>query len=155
MIPCSFQLTTFTPFPGISTLVTLGLISILGLISLLHFYWAVGGKWGLDKSVPHKIDGTPLFVPNSFQCFIVGVGLFAVMSFLYLWRLEVYFSEQFFKFGLIALGGIFTIRAIGDFNYVGFFKKIKNTEFGQLDAKFFSPLCLLLGGSFFWLSTTI
>jgi hypothetical protein len=37
------------------------------------------------------------------------------------------------------------LRAIGDFNYVGFFKKIKHTKFGKNDTKYFSPLCLTIG----------
>ncbi|WP_281635816.1 DUF3995 domain-containing protein [Flavobacterium marginilacus] len=37
------------------------------------------------------------------------------------------------------------MRAIGDFNYVGFFKKIKLAKFGKNDTKYFSPLCLIIG----------
>ena len=45
----------------------------------------------------------------------------------------------------IFLSIIFTIRAIGEFNAVGFFKKIRDTEFAIYDTKYFSPLCLILG----------
>jgi hypothetical protein len=38
----------------------------------------------------------------------------------------------------------FLIRAIGDFNYVGFFKKQKKTIFGKADTKFYTPLCLTI-----------
>jgi len=40
---------------------------------------------------------------------------------------------------------IFILRAMGVFKYVGFFKKIKNTDFGKNDSKLFSPLCLAIG----------
>jgi len=40
---------------------------------------------------------------------------------------------------------IFILRAVGDFNYVGIFKKIKNTEFARADSKIFIPLCLIIG----------
>ncbi|PTT14637.1 DUF3995 domain-containing protein, partial [Flavobacterium sp. HMWF030] len=40
---------------------------------------------------------------------------------------------------------IFILRAIGDFNYVGFFKKHRNSEFALKDTKYYSPLCLLIG----------
>jgi len=42
------------------------------------------------------------------------------------------------------LFSIFLLRAIGDFNYVGFFKKIKDTNFGKMDSKYYSPLCLVI-----------
>jgi len=37
------------------------------------------------------------------------------------------------------------LRAIGEFKYLGFFKKIKNTEFAIADSKLFSPLSLAIG----------
>ncbi len=51
------------------------------------------------------------------------------------------------------ISAIFIIRAIGDFNAVGFFKKIKQTEFANYDTKYFSPLCLSLGAVFIMLSS--
>ena len=48
-------------------------------------------------------------------------------------------------YGLYVVASIFLIRAIGDFNYVGFFKKVTTTEFAINDTKYFSPLCLFLG----------
>jgi len=44
-----------------------------------------------------------------------------------------------------AIPAIFLLRALGDFRYVGFFKKVKTTPFAKADTKFFSPLCLMLG----------
>jgi hypothetical protein len=49
------------------------------------------------------------------------------------------------KYGLWILMTLFILRAIGDFKYMGFFKKIKNTKFGQNDTKYFAPLCLIIG----------
>ena len=40
---------------------------------------------------------------------------------------------------------IFLLRAIGDFNDVGFFKKRRQTYFGKLDSRVYSPLCLGMG----------
>lgn len=42
----------------------------------------------------------------------------------------------------------FIVRAIGDFKYVGFFKKIYNSSFASLDTRYFSPLILVLGISY-------
>jgi hypothetical protein len=37
------------------------------------------------------------------------------------------------------------VRAIGDFNYVGFFKRRRGTRFAHLDTRLYSPLALGLG----------
>lgn len=131
------------------------LMVIIFLIALLHFYWAAGGEKGLLKSIPSKEDGTPLFLPNTFQCAIVGIGLMLILVVTSLWLNKSIFSDQVFKYGFMILGGIFALRAIGDFNYVGFFKKVKNTTFGKLDSKFYSPLYLLIGVIFFLMASTI
>ena len=38
-----------------------------------------------------------------------------------------------------------TVRAVGDRKYVGFFKRVRDTEFARRDSRIYSPLCLLLG----------
>lgn len=35
-------------------------------------------------------------------------------------------------------------RAVGEFKYVGFFKKVRDSRFATLDTFLYSPLCLLL-----------
>lgn len=40
---------------------------------------------------------------------------------------------------------LFTARAIGDFRYVGFFKRIRGSRFAALDSAAYSPICFLLG----------
>jgi len=49
------------------------------------------------------------------------------------------------QYGLYILAGLFIIRAIGDFKYVGFTKKLKGTKFALMDTKWYSPLCLGIG----------
>ena len=39
---------------------------------------------------------------------------------------------------------IFVLRTLGDFRYVGFTKRIRNTSFAEWDTKLYSPLCLLM-----------
>ena len=43
------------------------------------------------------------------------------------------------------ISSIFILRSIGDFKYIGFFKKLKTSKFGKMDSKLFSPLCLTIG----------
>jgi hypothetical protein len=35
-------------------------------------------------------------------------------------------------------------RAIGEFKYLGFFKRVTGSKFARLDTLLYSPLCLLL-----------
>jgi Protein of unknown function (DUF3995) len=49
------------------------------------------------------------------------------------------------KYGSWAIPIIFIARTIGDFKYAGFFKKIKDTDFGKMDTQYYSPLCLIVG----------
>jgi Protein of unknown function (DUF3995) len=48
------------------------------------------------------------------------------------------------NYGLVVISLLFFLRAIGDFRYVGFFKKVKQTVFARLDSKYYSPLCLFI-----------
>ena len=54
-------------------------------------------------------------------------------------------NRNLYLYSGIFLSTIFILRAIGEFNAVGFFKKIKDTEFAIYGTKYFSPLCLILG----------
>jgi len=122
------------------------LFIIFIFLSILHFYWGLGGRWGADAAIPTKVDSEKVLNPKMPECFFVGFVLlcFAVFS---LARATVLFSflpGWLLKYGLWAIVIIFLFRAIGEFKYVGFFKKIKSTTFGQLDTKYFSPLCLLI-----------
>ena len=44
----------------------------------------------------------------------------------------------------MGLAAIFVLRALGDFQYVGFSKRIRGTQFAHWDDRIFSPLCLLI-----------
>lgn len=124
-------------------------ITILALIimGLFHFYWVFGGKVGLDKALPTK-DGIKLLNPSKALTFFVGVVLivFAYIAYaLQFYDFTVNENQNFYLYSGIFLSTIFTLRAIGEFNAVGFFKKIKDTEFAIYDTRYFSPLCVILG----------
>lgn len=129
---------------------------ILSLIFLvlacLHFYWAFGGKWGLDNSVPTDINGKIVLKTSVLSCIVVGSGLLAFALLYFLPVLNVALPS-FINFLQWIVPSVFLIRAIGDFKYVGLFKKVKTTRFGQLDTKYFTPLCLVLAGMGFMVAT--
>ncbi|HNP19602.1 MAG TPA: DUF3995 domain-containing protein [Fulvivirga sp.] len=128
---------------------TLGLIesTILLLLSVLHFYWALGGKWAFAAALPTNEEGKRMLNPKKKDSLIVGFGLlmFAVFYFiktdLILFPLPQWIIQYF---GWV-IAVIFILRSVGDFKYIGFFKKIRTTPFGKNDSKYYSPLCLFIG----------
>ncbi len=121
---------------------------ILSVISLLHMFWTFGGQWGLSASLPHR-DGRRLLNPKRIDILTVAVCL-AEMAFFYLYKIgqftwaDSWMPNWLSQWGLWVLAGLFLLRTIGDFRYVGFFKRVREGRFAHLDTRFYSPLCLLL-----------
>lgn len=127
------------------------------LLSLLHFYWAFGGRVWYDQVLPTSSNGLHRFNPGMVQTLIISFGLllFAFIIAGNLFWFDSYGRRKYFRYGSLVIAFIFSLRAIGDFKFVGFFKKIKTTRFADNDTDFFSPLCLfivLLSVSIFTLS---
>jgi hypothetical protein len=49
-----------------------------------------------------------------------------------------------FRAGTWVIAVVFFVRAIGDFKWIGFFKRRTGTRFAALDSALYSPLCLSL-----------
>ena len=127
-------------------IVTLLLVLIFLFLSSIHFYWAFGGKWGTEGVYPSKTDGSPMRPPSILATLIVAIGLLSFAAF-YLIKagyITVQLPLWLNKNGLWILTGIFILRAIGEFNYLGFFKKVKNSKFAINDTKYYAPLCLVI-----------
>lgn len=128
-------------------IITLLLVLIFLFLSSIHFYWAFGGKWGTDGVYPSKADGSSMRPPSVAATLIVAIVLL-IFALFYMIKgefLSIHIPLWIDKNGLWILTGIFILRAIGDFNYLGFFKKVKNTKFAVNDTKYYSPLCLVIG----------
>lgn len=123
------------------------LFLVFAFLSAIHFYWACGGRWGSQAVFPTKNDHVKPEMPGVLPTLIVASGLLVIGLFVINQSGLIHFSIPLWldAFGLWIIAGIFTLRAIGDFNYVGFFKKIKHTKFGINDTKYYSPLCLTIG----------
>ncbi|MFC4323658.1 DUF3995 domain-containing protein [Litchfieldia salsa] len=122
-------------------------VIILGLVSVLHFYWLFGGTWGFQSSLPEKVEGGTVFTPRGIETLIVAVGLIGAAFILLAQNnlIPFFLPNSFTKWSSIILTVIFLLRAIGDFKYLGFSKRIKNTNFSKYDTKLYTPLCLFLG----------
>ncbi len=115
-------------------------------LSMLHFYWAFGGKLGVDKAIP-EINGKPAMEPGALITAAVAVALLGFAVIAYLLGFADLTSAPYGNYVVYSgwlLAGVFALRAIGDFNVVGFFKKVKSSDFAKCDTKYYSPLCLTL-----------
>ncbi len=131
---------------------------ILLFISGLHFYWAFGGKWGIQHTIPEKFKADFFNEKNrtkmNVATLIVAIGLL-MLSIITLSNYANLFS--FLPHHMIIIftriiGGIFLLRGIGDFNMFGLFRKKRNTLFAVKDKQVFTPLCLYLGISSIFIS---
>ena len=124
---------------------------ILLAISALHGYWAFGGQWGMAVAVP-KTDGKAAFKPARTLTLLVALGLagFAGLHLTKLGLLPLPLPNTWIQSSLLAVGGIFFLRAIGDFRYVGFFKRITDTAFAKMDTAYYIPICLVLSINALW-----
>ena len=113
----------------------------------IHFYWAFGGQLGFAATLPTKENGQKVLNPKMSHCLIAGF-VFLLFGFLYLIQSGLIVFEG--KASILAYAGwiiptIFIARAVGDFKYVGFFKSVKETNFGKIDSQLYSPLSLTIG----------
>ncbi len=120
------------------------LFVIFLLLSLLHFSWGFGGSWGFEDAIPKNEEGKKMLNPKKKDSIVVGLGLL-IFGVFYLIKVDV--IEFRLPQVIITIAGwiipsIFLLRAIGDFRYIGFTKKIRSTTFAKKDSRLYSPLCL-------------
>jgi hypothetical protein len=149
------ELPTTIQLPGEQYKITIKMIKIIiGLVlftifislSAVHLYWGFGGKWSVNAVIPTKVNSEKVLAPTALHCFVVAIGLLGFGLFTLAKSKILFFSlpALLLDIGVWALSLLFILRAIGDFRYIGFFKKINTTEFGHLDSKYYSPLCLII-----------
>jgi hypothetical protein len=109
------------------------------LVSAIHFYWAAGGTRWLDRVIPRTTAGTALFHPGRIACLLVAL-LLLLASIATLTTFDSWLKTQMFR----AMSLLFALRAIGDFRYAGFTKRIRHTPFAFWDTRLYSPLCIFM-----------
>lgn len=120
--------------------------SIFILLSFLHVYWAMGGKRGMSAVLPSLEEGHAVFTPGPLITLVVAAAM-GIFAFITIGNLDIfrqYINLTIFKYATLAIGLIFTLRAIGDFKYMGFFKKATGTLFAKNDTRYYSPLCIII-----------
>jgi len=126
------------------TALALALSLMLFGLSAIHVYWVVGGEWGFAEALPTRIDGVRLLNPRPIDSAIVAIGLFLLSGFYLSAIIGLPLTGWILGVGKWIIPLLFLLRAVGDFRYVGLFKKIRKTPFGQKDTMFFTPLCLFI-----------
>ncbi|HPH06176.1 MAG TPA: DUF3995 domain-containing protein [Methylotenera sp.] len=129
---------TITTFAYIGSL-------IFTLLGLWHFYWAIGGSLAKGIVIP-EVNNNPAFVPSVTATVAVGLALifFAFLVAAKSGFVIVLVSGRALSWLCFALAFILLVRAIGDFHYIGFFKRVRGTRFAHLDTLVYSPFCLFL-----------
>lgn len=133
-----------------AVIIAMILFMVFLFLSSLHFYWALGGRWKKDAAIPTKANNVKVFRPGVLATAVVGSGLmlFGLIVLIVIIRPQIEFlgwSHVIADYMLWIIAGIFILRAIGEFKYIGVFKKYRNTPFGRNDTKYYSPLCLVIG----------
>ncbi len=113
---------------------------VLLAASALHVYWAVGGRWLVDRAVPG--DATDRFTPGPMLTLLVA-GALAVFGLL-VW-IEA-FGPEYRWLHWLAVAGVsaLVIRAIGDGRVAGFTKAERHSRFAVADDRYFTPLVVFL-----------
>lgn len=120
---------------------------LLFTLSGLHFYWAFGGSWGFDEALPTDEQGKRVLNPGKLDSTVVGLALlvFAIYYAIIALSIPAILPDRVVQYGGWVISLLFLLRAVGDFKYIGFFKKVRSTDFAKKDSYYFSPLCLVIG----------
>lgn len=135
-------------------MIAVALATVLVFLSVLHVYWAFGGLWGSSVAIP-QLQGRAAFAPSGVVTFAVAMALASAALVALLAGHIVPWAQASWlpRWSALGLALLFFARSIGEFRYVGFFKRVRGTPFATWDTRLFSPLCLLLAAGFFRVAT--
>lgn len=121
--------------------------AVLVFLGLTHVYWAAGGTAGKQAALP-SVGGTPVFKPSTIGTALIAVILLGMAAWVAAASgiLAAPVPHGVLRVGAFLLAAIFALRAVGDFRYVGFFKRVRGSVFAQRDTWVYSPLCVVLAG---------
>ncbi len=119
--------------------------AILAAIAVVHFYWAAGGEAGKAGAVPSR-SGKAMFKPKAASTALVGLVLLGMAGLIAgaAGLVPAPWPARALHLACWPLAIVFLARAVGDFRYVGFFKRARDSIFATRDTLFYAPLCLAL-----------
>lgn len=91
-----------------------------------------------------KGNGEPAFIPGKGSTQMIAFGLFIrlIITLGNLGIFNQYIEIIYNRIGMLIIGIIFYLRAIGDIKLVGLFKNTRGTKFAKNDTKYFTTLCI-------------
>ncbi|WP_232698283.1 DUF3995 domain-containing protein [Brevibacillus daliensis] len=118
-------------------------------LSLLHVFWAFGGRWGMNFVIPEQ-EGERAFSPSVGMTLLVALLLSMAGVILLLQGNHISLPTKYLivQVGAWICAIVFCLRVIGDFHYFGIFKKERRTKFSMMDTFLYIPLCAFLSFSF-------
>ncbi|MES0490782.1 MAG: DUF3995 domain-containing protein [Leptospirales bacterium] len=115
------------------------MVMVFALIGCIHIYWASGGTKGIKVAIPENEKG-PLFKAEFggtiFIAIIFVIGSLLVIIDIY--KIDLIFLQRYLYY---IIGPVFFARVIGEFKYVGVFKRVNKTDFAKYDNFIYIPLC--------------
>ena len=130
----------------LNQILALALCLVFLVLSFWHFYMATSLSKNESSAVP-SVNGKPLFAPSRASTIAVGMmlALFALLVAATAGMIATGVPQNWLRWASYALALGLIARAVGEFKYVGFFKRVRGTPFARMDTLVYSPLCLLLG----------
>lgn len=131
--------------------------NILVGLGILYIYWMLGGKNSIEYFFPANSPYRKKNIkPNKLKLAVYAIGMF-VMAWFFIEQMAGFtkvFNADAFKWGNKIISGIFLLRAVGNFTYLGFTKSFKKGTFARLDTYFYSFLCIMIAVFAYLLSLT-
>mgnify|MGYP003333142947 CR=1 FL=1 len=119
--------------------------AVLTFLGLTHLYWAAGGTAGKQAALP-SVGAAPVFKPSAIGTALIAVILLAMAAWVAAAAgiVAAPVPQGVLRVGAFVLAAVFALRAVGDFRYVGFFKRVRGSVFARRDTWGYSPLCVVL-----------
>jgi len=126
-------------------------------LSVLHVFWALGGHAGSASAVPTAgPGGKAVLHPGWIASSLVALALFCAALLVTvragLIRAPPQIPPVLLTIATWVLAMVMLGRAVGDFRYIGFFKRVLGTPFAHWDTVAYSPLCLGLAVVCAWVA---
>lgn len=145
VIGCALVHTLHSPFvaEAAGALAASALFAMAGV----HVAWASGLKWGLQAALPQQASGARALSPGRGVTLGVAFAL-ALAGALALMSAGLVGGPALVRPLAWAAACVFALRAVGDFNYAGLFKRVRGSTFAAADDLYFTPLCVALSAAF-------
>ncbi len=136
---------------GLRSAVELVGAALLTGAAAFHVYWGLGGRTGMGVAIP-EVPGKPIYRPSRAACLAVALALVAALMVLAVRTLALAAApaRSIAGWTLAAswvLALVFAARTVGDFRFVGLFKRLRGTRFAAYDDWFYTPLCAVVAAA--------